>query len=116
VTEIFRGAFLSIPRGQIEASRAIGITSGQTMRRIIIPQLLGVVIPSLTNEFVKLLKGSSVVSILAVIELTRAAQQVIQTTFAAFEIYGAIAVLYFVMCASVQYLSHCVELRVTRYR
>jgi polar amino acid transport system permease protein len=116
VAEIFRGGLLSVPRGQIEASRGLGITANQTMRRIVLPQLAGVVIPPLANEFVKLIKGTSVVSILAVIELTRTGQIIINTTFAAFEIYGTIGILYFAISMMLLAVAHRLEVRLTYYR
>jgi len=116
VAEILRGGLLSVPRGQIEASRGLGITAGQTMWRIVLPQLAGVVIPPLANEFVKLIKGTSVVSILAVIELTRSGQIIINTTFAAFEIYGTIGILYFALSMMLLATARRLELRLTYYR
>lgn len=116
VAEILRGGLLSVPRGQIEASRGLGITASQTMRRIVLPQLMGIVIPPLANEFAKLIKGTSVVSIIAVRELTRAGQIIINTTFAAFEIYGTIGLLYFGLSMAFLVLSRQLELRLTRYR
>jgi His/Glu/Gln/Arg/opine family amino acid ABC transporter permease subunit len=116
VAEILRGGLLSVPRGQIEASRGLGISGGQTMRRIVLPQLAGVVIPPLANEFVKLMKGTSVVSVLAVIELTRTGQIIINTTFAAFEIYGTIGVLYFALSMVLLSMARRLEHRLTYYR
>ena len=69
--EVYRGALLAIPRGQGEAARALGFTPGQTLRHIMVPQALRLALPPMTNDFVSLLKDSSLVSVITVIELTK---------------------------------------------
>jgi len=69
--EVYRGALLAIPRGQSEAARALGLGPAQTLRHILIPQALRLALPPMTNDFVSLLKDSSLVSVIAVIELTK---------------------------------------------
>lgn len=69
--EVYRGALLAIPRGQSEASRALGLGPIQTLRHILVPQALRLALPPMTNDFVSLLKDSSLVSVIAVIELTK---------------------------------------------
>ncbi len=72
--EVYRGALLAIPRGQSEASRALGLGPWQTLRHVLIPQSLRLALPPMTNDFVSLLKDSSLVSSIAVIELTKRMQ------------------------------------------
>jgi polar amino acid transport system substrate-binding protein len=69
--EVYRGALLAIPRGQAEASRALGMGPWQTLRFVMVPQALRLALPAMTNDFVSLLKDSSLVSVIAVIELTK---------------------------------------------
>ena len=69
--EVYRGALLAIPRGQAEASRALGLGPWQTLRYVMVPQALRLALPAMTNDFVSLLKDSSLVSVIAVIELTK---------------------------------------------
>ena len=69
--EVYRGALLAIPRGQSEAARALGMTPWQTLRHVMIPQALRLALPPMTNDFVSLLKDSSLVSVITVIELTK---------------------------------------------
>ncbi|MBA3460462.1 MAG: ABC transporter permease subunit [Deltaproteobacteria bacterium] len=69
--EVYRGALLAIPRGQSEAARALGMGPWQTLRHVMIPQALRLALPPMTNDFVSLLKDSSLVSVITVIELTK---------------------------------------------
>jgi len=69
--EVYRGALLAIPRGQSEASRALGLGPAQTLRHVLLPQALRLALPPMTNDFVSLLKDSSLVSVITVIELTK---------------------------------------------
>jgi His/Glu/Gln/Arg/opine family amino acid ABC transporter permease subunit len=94
VAEALRGGMESIPRGQIEAGRALGIPYVLTMRRLVIPQILLFLLPALTGEFVVLLKASSLTSIITVRELTWMGQVAAGESFAAVEIYVTVAVLY----------------------
>jgi cystine transport system permease protein len=92
--ESIRGAVLSVARGQVEAARAVGMSHLLTMRRIVRPQMMSYLIPSLTNQFIGLVKESSVLSIITVPELTMASSLVLGRTFAAVEAYTVVATLY----------------------
>ena len=72
--EVYRGALLAIPRGQGEAARALGFGPWQTLRHVMVPQALRIALPPMTNDFVSLLKDSSLVSVITVIELTKRMQ------------------------------------------
>jgi polar amino acid transport system permease protein len=95
--EIFRAGIQSIPRGQMEAAIALGLTRGQALRRIILPQTVKVVLPPLGNEFIALLKDSSLVSILAVSDLLRRGREYASRTFEYFEAYTVVALVYLVL-------------------
>lgn len=81
VSEIIRGGINSIDRGQMEAGRSLGLTKWQTMRMIILPQAIKNIIPSLGNEFVVLIKETSIAGVIAVTDLTKAAQYIGTTTY-----------------------------------
>jgi len=110
--EIVRAGIESIDRGQTEAARSIGMSSLQTLLFILVPQTVRRVIPPLTNELITLTKSSSLLSAIAVLELTHAGQAVIARTFAPFEIYAAVAVLYLILIAVLSRGSALLERRV----
>jgi polar amino acid transport system permease protein len=95
--EIFRAGIQSIPKGQMEAARSLGLTHGQAMRHIIVPQAFKVVLPPIGNEFIALLKDSSLVSILAVADLLRRGREFASESFTYFETYTIIALIYLVI-------------------
>ncbi len=92
--EIFRGGILSIPKGQMEAALALGLSRGQAIRKIILPQTIRVILPPVGNEFIALLKDSSLVSILAVSDLLRRGREFASATFEYFETYTMVALIY----------------------
>ena len=95
--EIFRGGLLSIPPGQVEAARMLGIGIVAIRVRILIPQMLRLVLPALVNETISILKNSSLISVIAVTELMRAGQQVAAVTFRPLEAYVIAALIYLAM-------------------
>jgi polar amino acid transport system permease protein len=97
IGEIFRAGLQSIPRGQMEAAIALGLSRGQAIRHIILPQTIRVVLPPLGNEFIALLKDSSLVSILAVSDLLRRSREYAAKTFNYFEAFTVAALVYLVL-------------------
>jgi polar amino acid transport system permease protein len=97
MAEIFRAGIQSIPKGQMEAALALGMSRATAMRRVIIPQTVKVILPPIGNEFIALLKDSSLVSILAVSDLLRRGREYASTSFRYFESYTVIALIYLVM-------------------
>lgn len=97
VSEIVRGAIQSIDRGQMEAARSLGMPYGTAMREIVIPQAAIRMIPPLGNEFVALIKNSSLVSLLTIADLMHEGQKIISTSYRSLEVYLAIALIYFVL-------------------
>ncbi len=95
--EIFRAGIQAIPKGQMEAALALGMSRAMAMRRVIIPQTIRVILPPIGNEFIALLKDSSLVSILAVSDLLRRGREYASTSFRYFESYTVIALIYLVM-------------------
>jgi polar amino acid transport system substrate-binding protein len=95
--EIYRAGLLSIPKGQWEAARSIGMTQRQCLRHIIVPQAVRTILPPSTNDFIALFKDTSIVSILTVTELTRAYSTAATATYRFLELGLVTAVLYFAM-------------------
>ena len=101
VADIFRAGIQSVDEGQMEAGRSLGMTWLQTMRYIIVPQAFKRVIPPLGNEFIAMLKDSSLVSVIGFEELTRRGQLIIAKTYGSFEIWMSVAVIYLVMTLTI---------------
>ena len=101
VAEIFRAGIQSIDKGQMEAGRSLGMTWVQTMRYIIVPQAFKRVIPPLGNEFIALLKDSSLVSVIGFEELTRRGQLIIAKTYGSLEIWISVAVIYLALTLTI---------------
>ena len=109
VAEIFRGGIQAIDKGQMEAGRSLGMSWWQTMRYIILPQAFRQIIPPLGNEFIAMLKDSSLVSVIGLEELTRRGQLVIARTYASFTIWMAVAIIYLIMTFAVARLTGLLE-------
>lgn len=110
--EIVRAGIESIDRGQTEAARSIGMSRFQTLVFILVPQTIRRVTPPLTNELITLTKSSSLLSAIAALELTHAGQLIIARTFAPFEIYAAVAVIYLLLVGVLSRASALLEKRV----
>ncbi|MER8977167.1 amino acid ABC transporter permease [Mesorhizobium sp. M0800] len=109
MTEIFRAGIQSIDRGQWEASRSIGFGFGLTMRRIILPQALPVIIPPMGNTFIGMLKDSSLVSVLGVWELTFLARTIGQPTFHHMEMLVTASLIYWIISACLEVIQARIE-------
>lgn len=97
LAEIYRAGIESIPRGQREAARSLGMTAWQAMRHIVLPQAVRVILPPLGNDFVAMLKDSSLASVISVQELTYSGSLLNARTFRSFETYNMVALLYLIM-------------------
>jgi polar amino acid transport system permease protein len=109
--EIFRGGLLALPAGQVEAARMVGIRKWAARRHILVPQMFRLVIPSLVNETISILKNSSLVSVVAVTELMRVSQQIVATTYRPFEIYITAAIIYILINFTLSLVGRATELR-----
>ena len=96
-SELIQASILAVDKGQYEGARTLGLSRGQTLRRIVIPQAVRAVIPPMGNNMIALLKDSALVSVIGVMELTLAAQQAISRTYRPFEFYLAAAFCYYVI-------------------
>mgnify|MGYP002588166836 CR=1 FL=1 len=111
VAEIFRSGIMSIDNGQFEAGRSLGFNYPQTMFYIVMPQAFKNVLPALGNEFIAMLKDSSLVSVIGFEELTRRGQLIIARTYASFEIWMAVAIIYLIMTFAVARFTGYLERR-----
>jgi polar amino acid transport system permease protein len=111
VGEIVRAGIQSIHKGQMEASRSLGMSYSQAMRHIILPQAFKRIIPPLAGQFISLIKDSSLVSVIALADLMFQGQQAVARTYYAFEIYFTVAFLYLVMTFALSMATQYVERR-----
>ena len=111
LAEVYRAGIESIHRGQMEAARSLGMTYMQAMRYVILPQAIRVILPPLGNDFIAMLKDSSLVAVLAIPDLLQMGRLYISRTFRAFEGYNSVALLYLVMTLLLSLLVRWVERR-----
>jgi glutamine transport system permease protein len=111
VAEIIRAGIQAIDKGQTEAARSLGMTQAQAMRYIVLPQAFKVVIPPMINEFIMLLKDTSLVSAISVGELTHTGKMLYASTYQAVWVWGAVCVLYFIMTKALSILGDWTERR-----
>ncbi len=109
--EIVRGAIDSLPLGQFDAAKSLGMNYVQMMIHVILPQALRRMIPPMMGLFTTLIKDTSLAAIIGAFELTRAAQEIIERTYRSLEIYLVAAALYFLICYPLSYYTRKVEQR-----
>jgi polar amino acid transport system permease protein len=97
LAEIYRAGIESIPKGQMEAARSLGMSYWQAMRHIVLPQAIRVILPPLANDFIAMLKDSSLAMVISVQELTYSGTLLRARTFRTFEVYNMVALLYLTM-------------------
>ena len=112
--EIFRSGITSVPRGQFEAGRSLGFSYGQTMIHIIMPQAFRVCVPTLCNEYITLLKETSVAGYIALEDLTKGGDIIRSRTYSAFMPLIAVALIYLVMVMGLTKLVSLLERRLSR--
>lgn len=115
LAEIFRAGIQSIGRGQTEAARSLGMSTGQAMRYVILPQAIRNVLPALGNDFVAMVKDSSLVSVLAVRDITQVARLYAGSTFRFREAYVTLSVLYLTMTVALSLVVQRLERRLRRH-
>ncbi|TNC72956.1 amino acid ABC transporter permease [Rubellimicrobium roseum] len=114
MAESLRGAILGVDRSQWEATQAIGMTQGQALRRIILPQAARIAAPSLLNSFIDMIKGTSLAFTLGVTEMMGAAQKEAAGSFRYFEAFLLVAVIYWVVTEALAALQRRLEIRLNR--
>lgn len=111
IAEIIRGSLGSIDQGQLEAARAVGFTSAQTARYVVVPQLVSRTLPALAGQFASIVKDSSLLSVIAVIELTQTMREISSTNFNLFGCYLLLAALYLCLTLPITAISKHFEKR-----
>lgn len=111
VAEIVRAGIQSIPRGQMEAARSLGMTTPQAMMDIILPQAFKRILPPLSGQFISLIKDSSLVSVIAITDLTKSGREIITSTFATFEVWLVVAAMYLIITSVLSQLVFYMERR-----
>ena len=109
--EIVRGGVGAVEKGQTEAAKSIGMTRGKILIYILLPQAARQMVPPFTNEMITMVKSSSLLSVISVYELTRSGQAIISVHFVPFEIYGLLALYYWVMITTLSWLTRRLEAR-----
>ena len=109
--EIFRAGLQAVPRGQMEACKSLGLNTWDSYRFVILPQVVRNMLPPLTNEAVSLVKNSSIVSVIAIFDLTTVGRNIIADTFLTFEVWLTVAAIYLVITVSLSALADLAERR-----
>ena len=116
IGEIVRAGIQSVPKGQVDAAIATGLSYFQTMWSVVLPQAIRNMIPSLVTQFIVLFKDTSLASIIGMMDLTKAAQTVSQRELRPFEMYAFIAVVYWVFTYGMSVFSRWLEIRMSPER
>lgn len=114
LAEIFRSGVQAVPKGQMEAARSAGMSSYQAMRFIILPQAVRRILPPTASQFIMLIKDSSLVSVIAGVDLTLKAKNLVSSSFRALEIWAAVAVIYFIMTFTLSLIIRYIEKRMLK--
>ncbi|HKS14771.1 MAG TPA: amino acid ABC transporter permease [Pseudomonas sp.] len=114
VAEIVRAGVQSIAKGQGEAARSLGLNSSQSMRHVILPQAFKRVLPPLAGQFISLVKDTSLVSVIAITELTKSGREAITTSFSTFEIWFCVAGLYLLINLPLSHIASRLERRLAQ--
>jgi polar amino acid transport system permease protein len=114
VAEIVRTGIESIPRGQWDAGSALGLSQGQILRHVVLPQALRVMVPPLAGQGISTVKDSAIMAVISIQELTFQGMQLRATTYRTFEVWTAVAVIYFLLTTVLSSLAQMVEGRLAR--
>lgn len=114
MSEIMRAGIQSIDKGQMEAGRSLGLNGMSTMFRIVLPQAIKNMIPTMTNEFIALVKETSVIGYISVLDITRVIQQVSAKTYDLFLTYLILALIYYIIVLILSTLLKLIERRLRK--
>ena len=112
MSEIFRGAINAVSTGQMEAARSLGLSHGQAMRKVILPQAFRICLPSLVNQFIITIKDSSLISVIGLSEIMYQAKIYVGRTMESFATYTWVAIFYLVLIGVLTYVAKIVERKV----
>ena len=114
MSEIIHAGIQSIDQGQMEAARSLGLSYWRSMFRVVLPQAIKNMIPSIVNQFIITLKDTSILSVIGFPELVNKAQNIIAITFKSFQTWTIVAVMYLVVIFALQYVANTLERRLNR--
>lgn len=114
MAEIIRAGIQSVDIGQMEAARSLGLTYGRSMYRIVLPQAIKTMIPSIINQFIITLKDTSILSVIGFPELVNSAKNVVANTFKSFQAWGIVAIMYLIVITALSVLAQKLEGRLNR--
>ena len=115
-SEIIRAGIQSVDIGQMEAGRSLGLPYWKTMRKIILPQAIRTMIPSIINQFIITVKDTSILSVIGFPELVNTAKNVVANSFMSFQTWGIVAVMYLIVITILSKVAKIVERRLNRGR
>ena len=113
MAEIFRAGIQAIDVGQMEAARSLGLSYLKTMKKVVLPQAIKIMIPAFLNQFITTLKDTSILSVISVRELTLNGQIIIARNYLPFEVYSYVALMYLVIITALSLLSKGLERRLS---
>ena len=116
MAEIIRAGIQSVDKGQMEAARSLGLPYWKAMQRVVLPQAIRTMIPSIINQFIITLKDTSILSIIGFPELVNTAKNVVANTFNAFAVWGIVAVMYLIVITILSRVAKLLERRLNRGR
>lgn len=111
LAEIFRGGIEAVDKGQMEAARSLGLSNSKAMIKVVLPQAIKIMIPSILNQFIIAIKDTSILSVIGIRELMQSGQIIVGTTYKAFEIYGMVAMMYLIIITILTLISKAIERR-----
>lgn len=114
-SETVRAAVLSIPQGQYEAASSLGLRRWKLVRHVIAPQATRIALPSLTNDFIDLLKSTSLASVITLLDVFMVAQQITARTFEPLILYSEVAILFLVLISMITALQHTLEKHTSKF-
>ena len=116
MAEIIRAGIQSVDKGQMEAARSLGLPYWRSMQKVVLPQAIRTMIPSIINQFIITLKDTSILSVIGFPELVNSAKNVIAITFKSFQVWAIVAVMYLVIITLLSKLAKVLERRLNRGR
>jgi glutamine transport system permease protein len=111
MVEIFRAGIMAVDKGQMEASRSLGLSYGKSMAKIILPQAVRKMIPAFINQIIISLKDTSILSVIGIRELTQSGEIIIASNYKAMETWGMIGIMYFIIIMVLSYAARGLERR-----
>ncbi len=116
MAEIIRAGIQSVDKGQMEAARSLGLPYWKSMQRVVLPQAIRTMIPSIINQFIITLKDTSILSVIGFPELVNQAKNVVANTFLSFQTWGIVAVMYLIVILTLSRCAKILERRLNRGR